>query len=134
MEHQSPLDKFVDKHEEVKEHFLRRANRHEFPALKYVVYLNFACVVQMDGTTIDNLLRYGNDVLYPRLQWPDKLNILHTCVQANVPYKHKVFNKVAIDIMLADYAALVLEMNLEGIIQMIAHIRAFSIDGGQNSQ
>jgi len=40
-----------------------------------------------------------------------------------VPYKQKVFNKIAIDVMLTDYNTLALEMNLEGIIQMIAHIK-----------
>ena len=104
-------------------HFERRASRHEFPALKYIIYLNFACVITVNGKTIDSLLRYGTDEIYPRLQWPDKLQIIDTCNRGNMPYKQIVFNKVAMDLMLADHTELVLEMNLEGIIQMIAHMK-----------
>lgn len=104
--------------------YQRRASRQEFPALRYIIYLNFAAVIQMNGETIDSLLRYGIDILYPKLQWPDKLQILDICNRANAPYKLIVFNKVAMDIMLADYVSLVYDMNLEGIIQMIAHIKS----------
>ena len=123
MENQTPLSNFIQKHEEVVKHFERRASRHEFPALKYIIYLNFACVITVNGKTIDSLLRYGTDEIYPRLQWPDKLQIIDTCNRANMPYKQIVFNKVAMDLMLADHTELVLEMNLEGIIQMIAHMK-----------
>jgi len=34
-----------------------------------------------------------------------------------------VFNKISIDIMLSDYSGLVLDVPLESIIQMIAHIK-----------
>lgn len=123
MEHQTPLNQFIDRHEDVLTHFKRRSERREFPALRFIIYLNFATVIQLDGPTIDTLLRYGADFLYPKLQWPDKLQLLDTCNRANVPYKQKVFNKIAIDVMLTDYNTLALEMNLEGIIQMIAHIK-----------
>ncbi len=112
----------------MKKHFDRRATRQEFPSIKYLIYLNFACVVQMDGKVIDSLLRSGTDVIYPRLCWPDKLQILDTVNRANVAYKHRVFNKISIDLMLASYTDIVVEMALEGIIQMIAHVKTISAD------
>lgn len=48
--------------------------------------------------------------------WQDKLQILDTCNRGNLPYKAQVFTKLAMDVMLEDYSALVLYMNLEGII------------------
>lgn len=73
LQNTTPIDKFIDRYEDVMATYARRANRQEFPTIKYIVYLNFATVIQMDGETIDSLLRYGNDILYPKLQWPDKL-------------------------------------------------------------
>lgn len=134
MQHQENMETYIDKHEEVRQHFERRANRQEFPSLKFLIYLNFACVVQMDAQVIDGLLRYGTDVIYPKLQWPDKLQILDTVNRANMPYRNKVFDKISMDIMIADYTSLVLDMNLEGIIQMIAHIKTISADSSNSSQ
>lgn len=76
--------------------------------------------------TIDGLLRYGNDVIYHKLQWPDKLQLLDTCNRGNLPYKMTVFDKIAVDILLADHVALISHMNLEGIIQMIAHVKSIT--------
>lgn len=73
MEHETPLEKFIDRHEDVITHFKRRAERREFPALRFIIYVNFATVISLDGHTIDALLRYGADYLYPKLQWPDKI-------------------------------------------------------------
>lgn len=126
MQHDSPLPNFLEKHQELLTHFERRASRHEFPALKFIIYLNFACVISLNPKTIDGLLRYGSDVLYPRLQWPDKLQIIDICNRGDLAYKQIVFNKVSIDLMLSDYSDLVLEMNLEGIIQMIAHMKTLA--------
>lgn len=72
------------------------------------------------------MLRYGNDTIYHKLHWPDKLQLLDTCNRGNLPYKMTVFNKIAIDIMFADHMALVCDMNLEGIIQMIAHVKSIT--------
>jgi hypothetical protein len=134
MEHQERMDNFVERHDDVRRHFERRASRQEFPSMKYLIYLNFACVVQLDGILIDKLLRYGTDEIYPRLHWPDKLQILDTVNRANVPYKNQVFSKICIDVMLAGYTDLVFDMNLEGIIQMIAHIKTISADQSSKSQ
>ena len=97
------LNSFIDRYEDVMSTFERRATRQEFPALKYIIYLNFASVISLNGGIIDSLLRYGTDVLYPKLLWPDKFQILDLCNRANAPYKYVVFNKVKMDVMLSDY-------------------------------
>ena len=128
MEHQCELQEFAERAFDVMDHFTRRAERFEFPTLRYIHYLLFACNVQGQETTIVGLLRHGCDVLYPLLQWPDKLQILDTVNRGNMSFKQIVFNKIAMDIMLADYTNLVCEMNLEGVIAMIAHIKTISTD------
>ena len=71
-------------------------------------------------------MRYGADVIYPKLLWPVKLALLEVANQGNVPYKQKIFNKVSIDIMLSDYTELLIDLNLEGIIQMVAQVKSIS--------
>ena len=129
MENQLGVGQFIDRHEDVFTHFERRANRQEYPSIRYLVYLNFGCVLQMNGNTVDILMRTGADTIYHKLHWPDKTQLLDLVNRANAPYKQNVFNKIAIDIMLADYTSLVIDMNLEGIIQMIAHIKSLQIGG-----
>ena len=67
-------------------HFKRRATRCEYPAIRYIIYLNFAAVIQLDGQTINTLLRYGQDELYNKLHWPDKLLLLEISNRAQAPY------------------------------------------------
>lgn len=122
MENQKTMTSFIDRHQDVMTHYSRRASRKEFPASRWMIYLNFACIVQMDGVTIDALLKYGNDVLYPKFLWPEKLQLLDTTNRANAPYKMIVFNKVTIDLMLYNYSGLVNDLGLEGVISMIAHL------------
>ena len=110
------MQDYLDKYEEVLLQFKRRAKRREFPAMRYIIYLNFSTVIALDGHIIDALLRYGSDTLYPKLRWTDKLQVLDVCNRGDAPYKYRVFNKIAIDIMLAHYNNLALDMNLESII------------------
>ena len=107
-------------------HFERRATRQEFASSKFLVYINFAIVVNQKEPIVTSLLRYGTDVLYAKFLWPDKLQLLDTVNRLDMPFKQKVFNKVGIDIMLADYSTLLMELNLEGIISMIAHFKTSS--------
>ena len=44
-----------------------------------------------------------------------------------MPYKLRVYHKVATNVLLTDYTELCLDMNLEAIIQMLAHV--MSIEG-----
>ena len=87
MMNQLPIDNFVERHADVLTHFKRRATRHEYPVLRFIIYLNFAAVIQQDGNVIDKLLRYGSDQIYNSLQWQDKLQLLDIANRANVSYK-----------------------------------------------
>ena len=87
MQNNTTMEGFVEKHKDVLTHFKRRAIRHEYPTLHYIIYLNFATVIQLEGETIDRLLRQGNDIIYGHLQWPDKLALLDVSNRANAPYK-----------------------------------------------
>ena len=126
MINEMPIDKFIERHRDVLTHFKRRATRCEYPAIRFIIYLNFAAVIQLDGQTINTLLRYGQNELYNKLYWPDKLLLLDISNRAQAPYLPQVLNKVSIDLMLSDYGELVHSMNLEGIIQMIALVRTIT--------
>ena len=67
MERGVPVEKFIDQHKELTKHFERRASRKEFPAVRYIIYLNYSVVVTLNPNLIESLLRYGADVLYPKL-------------------------------------------------------------------
>ena len=73
MEHGVSIQSFIDNHAKLIEHYERRATHMEFTFTRYIIYLNFSCVVAMNPIIIDGLLRYGSDTLYPKLQWTDKL-------------------------------------------------------------
>ena len=40
-----------------------------------------------------------------------------------MPYKMRVFNKIVANFLLADYNELLCDITLEGVIQMIAHVK-----------
>ena len=65
---------------------MRRAQRREFPALKYIVYLNSSIIVAQDFKLMNDLLKYGLDVLYPKLQWTDKIQIIDMANKSEAPY------------------------------------------------
>ena len=67
MMNEMPMEKFIERHADVSTHFKRRALRSEYPTLRYIIYLNFAAVVQLDGATINTLLRYGQNTIYNKL-------------------------------------------------------------------
>ena len=64
MQNTTSIEKFVDRHANVKKDFAKRASAKEFSPLFYIIYLNFATVVLQDGPTLDGLLRYGADEIY----------------------------------------------------------------------
>ena len=55
---------------------MRRAERKEFPTSKYIVYLNATVVLGYRMDLLHDLMRYGLDNLYPKLNWIDKTSIL----------------------------------------------------------
>lgn len=44
--------------------FRKRAERKEFPALKFLIYVNSAAMIAQDLNLMHNLMRYGLDYLY----------------------------------------------------------------------
>jgi hypothetical protein len=68
--------------EKVKAQFLRRAQRKEFPVAKFIIYLNSAVTLVQDIQLMHELLKYGLDVLYPKLQWTDKVNLIDLATKA----------------------------------------------------
>ena len=93
----------------------------------WLIYLNFACAVEPNPDTIDVMLRHGADNLYPQLQWADKVHMLDFCNRFGAPYKFKVFNKIVMDLLLADHASLVTDLHLNGLIHLIAHIKSIEM-------
>ena len=67
-------------------------------------------------------------MLYPKLLWPEKLFLLETMSGVDISFKQKVFKKLALDVLLADYSTLLVELNLEGIISLIAHFQKVAPD------
>ncbi|MFN9960007.1 MAG: hypothetical protein ACK55I_43540, partial [bacterium] len=51
----------AERFEEIREQFLRRVSRKEFPVVKYIVYLQFGALLGGDQELLDNLIRYGFD-------------------------------------------------------------------------
>jgi len=59
-------------------------------------------IAQEDELT-DNLLRYGCDVLFPRLNWVDRVAVLDMADKLVLPYAEKIYLKVAIEILRDSY-------------------------------
>jgi hypothetical protein len=106
--------------EDIQETFSRRASRHEFPAVKYIVYLQYAALMTGDQALIDSLVRYGFDEIYQKLRWPDKVTGLEIACSMRVEYAQKLLDKVAVDILKSEYKDLMPEMNTNLLIQAMS--------------
>ena len=53
--------------DKIKGQYLRRAQRKEFPVAKFIIYLNSSVTLVQDIGLMHDLLKYGLDVLYPKL-------------------------------------------------------------------
>ena len=93
----------VERFDDIKETFMRRANRKEFPTLKYLVYLQFAAVATQDQEVIDGLIRYGFDHLYSKLKPLDRISALEIAAGTQPSYLPKLMDKFACELLLADY-------------------------------
>ena len=111
----------VDRLEDAIEQFKKRARRREFPAIKYIVYVQFSALVSRDIRLLEELVRYGCDSLYPKLMWQDKIMIVEMMMQLKLDYKQKFFDKFAIDFILTDYTDLLIDIQLEHLVQTIAY-------------
>ena len=66
-----------------------------------------------DQETVGSMIRYGNDGLWGRLQWMDRVYILDLANRMNLPFKARVFDNMAVSILLADYDELVQDLTVE---------------------
>ncbi len=76
----------AERFEEIREQYLRRVARKEFPVVKYLVYLQFGALLGNDQELLDTLIRYGFDTLYPKLRWLEKVSSLEIACSLNPPY------------------------------------------------
>jgi len=106
-------------YQDVRKEFMRRASRHEFPAIKLMVYLNFGMVIVEDAQLLEQLCRYGLDTLYPKLNWLDKITLVDVVSKLGLPWMDKVFQKVAIDVMRAPHGQFAYNLSIDHQIQTI---------------
>jgi hypothetical protein len=66
----------VNHYDGIMDTFMRRAKKREFPAVRFTVYLNSAAVLAKDFDLVLALCMYGHEVIYEKLEWPDKVNLL----------------------------------------------------------
>jgi len=52
---------------------------------------------------MNDLLIYGLDTLYPRLQWQDKIQIIDMASKSNAPYVQRAFNRIVVDVLVTPY-------------------------------
>jgi len=52
------------------------------------------------------LLKYGFDVIYDKLTWIDKANMLEAAINLKEPYVNKLLDRVAIDLLYNEYEEL----------------------------
>lgn len=57
----------LERMDDIRAVFERRAARREFPAVKYLVYLQYAALMGTDSQLVDDLIRHGFDELYEKL-------------------------------------------------------------------
>ena len=95
--------KELDGYDRILKDFKRRAERKEFPNIKYIIFAHFGALIAQDEELTDHLLRYGCDVLFPRLNWVDRVSVLDMADKLVLPYAEKIYLKVAIEILRDSY-------------------------------
>ena len=75
---------------------------------------------------LHSLTQYGLDSLYEKLSWHDKAQILDIANRTDALYVKKAFSRVIIDLLITPYDKLISEVNTETLIQITAHIQAYS--------
>lgn len=109
----------IEKAEEINAAFLRRAQRKEFPIVKYIVYLQYAGLLAQDAETVDSLLRYGFDVVYEKLRWLDKAVALQVASEVETDYLPILLDKFACDALFSEYVDLASNLNASALIQIM---------------
>ncbi len=110
----------IDRMDDIKETFLRRANRREFPTIKYLVYLQFAAVATQDQEVIDGLIRYGFDHLYGKLKPLDRISALEIAAGTQPNYLPKLMDKFACEFLLSDYNDLLDDYSSDLVLQVMS--------------
>lgn len=108
--------------EEVLSVFVRRAKKREFPSVRFTVYLNTAAVLARDLELVTGLCMYGHDVIFDKLEWPDKANLLDISAKVGAPFLQKVVDKICVDLLQADYAYMTTRMSLDTLTYLICHL------------
>lgn len=107
----------IDRLEDIHEVFMRRASRKEFPTVKFIVYLQYAALLGRDAKLLDSLIRYGFDDLYDKLKWLDKIVALEIACSLKPDYVSKLLDKVACEILYAEYQDLGMALNTANCAQ-----------------
>lgn len=110
----------VERIEDIKETFRRRAHRREFPTIKYLVYLQFSAVVAQEEELVDGLIRYGFDHLYHKLRPLDRVTALEIAAGTQPSYLPKLLDKFACEFLLADYGDLLEQYSSDLILQAMS--------------
>jgi hypothetical protein len=71
---------------------------------------------------LHNLVRYGLDYLYPKLEWNDKIQILDIANRSEANYVQKAFNRVIYDLMSTPYEEMIQDIGLTNLVTIIAHL------------
>ena len=82
--------------------------------------MHFSALVSQNVNTLESLIRYGCDTLFPRLNWVDRVAIMDLIGKLEVDYMDRVFLKIALEVLKDSYQSIVGDLNLEAMIQMIS--------------
>jgi len=111
--HDIKIIREIDGFDQIVADFKRRAERREFPTIKYIIFTHFSAMIAQENALTDFLLKYGCDVLFPRLNWVDRLSILELADKLEVTYADKIYLKIAIEILKDSYQSIVGDLSLE---------------------
>lgn len=88
--------------------FEHRANDRAFAAVRFSIYLHFALFFHQKPKLVMELIQYGADKLFPRLNWVDRIALMEACWKFDLPFADKVTLKVALQVILDPYYLIVL--------------------------
>jgi hypothetical protein len=113
----------IERLEEIQNLFVRRAQRREFPAVKYLIYLQYSALMSTDSDLIDSLVRYGYQELNPegKFTWTDKITALEVAVQLEAPYLDKILDILTSELLLSEYQEVLDAISTSGLmLQLLA--------------
>ncbi|CDW74094.1 UNKNOWN [Stylonychia lemnae] len=108
-----------DEFNEIAKIFKERCERKDFATIKYVIYLQFGGIVLNNQAIVDDLVRYGFDFLYPKLQWIDKVISMESAQAISAPYMSNMIDKICCEILFQDYNDFIGDISLPNLIQLM---------------